>query len=144
VYAGYRIYGPYGAHRKIVVLVSPGHRTTMSYARYLMSVHIGRELVRDEEVDHIDDDCTNDAIENLQILSSRQNRQKQAKAQAVKMVSLACCNCQVEFLREPRNVRRKSATRNPCCSRSCAAKYQHKLRSTRDGLESDPAGPHKP
>lgn len=50
VYDGYKIYGPYGQQRKMIALVSPEHRTTMSYARYLMSLHIGRELTEQEEV----------------------------------------------------------------------------------------------
>lgn len=56
--------------RKRVDLVnSASNRTTTSYARYLISVVNGRYLTEDEEVDHIDNDCTNDEISNLQILT---------------------------------------------------------------------------
>ena len=93
-YVGYAIYGPYGSKRQIVVLVSPGHRTTMSYARYLMSLHMGRELTDNEEVDHIDDDCTNDVIENLQILTPAQNREKQNRLRLQRsIVTLTCPEC---------------------------------------------------
>lgn len=51
-------------------------RTTVSYARYLMSVKLGRFLKDDEHVDHIDEDGTNDDIENLQILTPQENNKK--------------------------------------------------------------------
>lgn len=52
-------------------------RTTISYARYLMSVKEGRVLEEYEEVDHIDNDKTNDEISNLQILTRSENVRKE-------------------------------------------------------------------
>ena len=51
-------------------------RKTTAYARYLMSVKLGRYLTADEEVDHIDEHKTNDTIDNLQILSGTANKLK--------------------------------------------------------------------
>lgn len=51
-------------------------RTTISYARYLMSVKLKRFLTVEETVDHIDNDRTNDSIENLQILSDKEDKKK--------------------------------------------------------------------
>ena len=45
-------------------------RTTIALARYRMAVKLGRMLRDDEQVDHIDNDKTNDDINNLQILSA--------------------------------------------------------------------------
>jgi hypothetical protein len=129
VYEGYKIYGPYGSRRKIVALVSPNHRTTMSYARYLMSLHLGRTLTADEEVDHIDDDCTNDVIENLQLLTPQGNLEKQAATKVKNMVTLICPNCGVEFTRDRRftHLRSNSKQKNPsCCSRSCSTCYSRR------------------
>lgn len=134
VYDGYVVYGPYGSKRKIVALVSPGHRTTMSYARYLMSLHVGRELTDDEEVDHVDDDCTNDVIENLQILTPEQNREKQNRLRLARsLVILTCPQCGNEFTRPRRytNLRSDRSTAPSCCSRSCSASYHNKRRSRR-------------
>lgn len=131
MYDGYAIYGPYGTQRKIVVLVSPGHRTTMSYARYLMSLHIGRELTPEEEVDHVDDDHTNDVIENLQILTPEQNREKQNRLRRRRsLVTLTCPECRADFTRPRRNTNLRShGSPSPsCCSRSCAASYHNKRR----------------
>lgn len=131
MFDGYTVYGPYGSQRKMVALVSPGHRTTMSYARYLMSLHIGRELTEEEEVDHIDDDCTNDAIENLQILTPEQNRGKQSRFRRERAyVTLTCPECDQEFTRRRNDTSlRPGRSENPsCCSRSCAVRLQHKRR----------------
>lgn len=51
-------------------------RTTLAYAKYLMSVHLKRILDRIEQVDHIDDDKLNDKLENFQILSLQDNMKK--------------------------------------------------------------------
>ena len=63
--------------RKLVIFIQNGrpvHGTP--YARYLMAVKLGRFLRKDEQVDHIDNDRTNDVIENLQILSQTENIKK--------------------------------------------------------------------
>lgn len=53
-----------------------GKRSLVLLSRYRMSVHLGRHLNATEQVDHIDEDFTNDSLENLQILSERENREK--------------------------------------------------------------------
>lgn len=63
-------------NRKMICLCNGDKRTTIAYARYLMAVKLGRMLTADEQVDHIDNDKTNDAIENLQILAPAANRKK--------------------------------------------------------------------
>ncbi len=132
-FAGYQIYGPYGSGRKIVVLVAQEHRTTMSYARYLMSEKLGRELTDMEEVDHVDDDCMNDAIGNLQVLTPRQNKAKQdARRRAAALVTLVCPECGNEFTRFRRNtnLRPKGSASPSCCSRSCSGRYHNRKRRT--------------
>lgn len=64
-------------NRTMVCLVnSKEDRTTISLARYKMSVKLGRLLADDEQVDHIDNDKTNDSIDNLQLLSPAENMEK--------------------------------------------------------------------
>ena len=48
----------------------------MAYSRYLMAVKLGRFLTDEEQVDHIDNDKTNDSIDNLQILTAKENTDK--------------------------------------------------------------------
>lgn len=75
-FLGWKIYGPYldrKQNRKIVVLVGDGHRTTMSYARYLLSVREGSVPVDGIDADHVDDDSSNDSPENIQPLTRAAN-----------------------------------------------------------------------
>lgn len=62
--------------RRMVQLASGKEQKTISYARYLMSVKLGRELRPDETVDHIDNNKLNDDINNLQILTWKENIDK--------------------------------------------------------------------
>ena len=72
---GYLNVNPEG--RKTLVLYnSPSDRSSTQYARYLLAVSLGRYLTETEEVDHIDDDKTNDDISNLQVLCKKANIEK--------------------------------------------------------------------
>ena len=96
-------------------------RTTISYARYLVSVREGRILNELEEVDHIDGDCSNDSLDNLQILSREEHIKKtQSTRPARAKFSLTCPRCGVNF---ERYANQMSGRTNIFCSRSCNAKH---------------------
>ncbi len=102
-------------NRKHICLVNnESDRTTTSYARYLLSVHLGRFLESHEHVDHIDNDKTNDVVTNLQILSQLANNRKSSKGRT--MVDLICPICDASFSRLANKVSHKN---NPCCSKQC-------------------------
>lgn len=130
-YAGWKVYGPYlhkKMQRKMVVLVSESDhtvKTSTSYARYLMSNHLGRILEDWEEVDHIDNDALNDDVANFQILTRPQNTAKRIATQTRKMIKLACPQCEIVFTKEYHQTHWTKGGRPTCCSRSCAGKYQH-------------------
>ena len=74
---GYLING--SESRKMVVLIAnDGSKHCTAYARYLMAVQRGSYLLSNETVDHIDEDKTNDSVDNLQILSREDNVRKHA------------------------------------------------------------------
>lgn len=64
--------------RRVVVLrnTSTKAMTSTAYARYLLSVKIGRILRKNEQVDHIDGDKSNDVIDNLQLLTVEEHQRK--------------------------------------------------------------------
>ena len=77
------MYGPYeydqtggGRRRSMMFKLADGRKTSMPYARWLMTQHLQRRLEHDEYVDHINDDCLDDRIENLQILTNAENIRK--------------------------------------------------------------------
>lgn len=123
-YIGYKVF-----HRKenrfYVCMVNKKDRLkrkTISLARYKMSVFLGRKLLPTEHVDHIDGNKTNDKLNNLQILTQKQNNLKSIKERGKqsKLVKLKCPICFKIFKREPRLVNYKlSQGKQPCCSRDC-------------------------
>lgn len=116
--------------RRVMVLISHNpdgsirRRSSTPYARYLMAVHLGRYLDADEEVDHIDDDPTNDAIDNLQVLSIEEHLRKTTASRMATLVEMRCSYCGTSFTRR-RGVsclvgERKN--RLMCCSRQCSGR----------------------
>ena len=99
--------------RKSVVLYN-NHtdRTTISLARYKMSVHLGRLLTDNEQVDHIDNKKWNDNIDNLQILSLKENNRKE---HCREIIELICPICKTKFYPKKNQFWKKER----CCSRKC-------------------------
>src|SRR5687767_8198058 len=90
------IYGPYvsekDGRKRITIYEDDGTTHSMQYCKYLMECKLGRKLTKDETVDHIDDDKTNDDINNLQILSRADNTAKENRRRA-KQRKLICTTC---------------------------------------------------
>ena len=75
-YVGYRQELPNGRIYVYLWNRETNKRRLISRARYRLCVKLGRELGPDEEADHVDDDFSNDALDNLQVLSGAKNRSK--------------------------------------------------------------------
>lgn len=128
-YGAYFLYGPTynkSIDRYMVFLISrdKSHRTSMTYARYLMSTSLGRKLRQNEHVDHIDNNRLNDTICNLQILTQCENSRKSSKKQ---MVLLKCPECGIEFSRQRRQTHlTKNRGMSTCCGRHCSGKFSNR------------------
>lgn len=73
------------ANGRWVVMLSNSRKdkTTISYAKYLMTVKLNRLLKDDELVGHKDDDVTNDAIDNLVLTTKAEVSAKTNKRRAI-------------------------------------------------------------
>lgn len=130
MYEDYKIKGPYlrASGRKHITLtpLNGGKRRKISYPKYLMELHLGRYLVEPETVDHINQDKTDDRIENLRVINRSDHSREDARR--LKEQSFNCPTCQEKFnqvgskLHDTRSSRRKGKA-GPFCSRSCAGKY---------------------
>ena len=125
-YQDYYVYGPYfnksiGRYMICLIHATSKYRTSMTHARYLMSTKEKRVLLKQEHVDHIDNNPVNDDVSNLQILSRITNNRKSSY---VSMVSLRCPECKSAFDRR-RGLTHlvKSKGDNTCCSRQCGSKF---------------------
>ena len=146
-YDGYYIYKVFhkGAGRNYANLVpidkNNKKRKTISYARYLMSVKEGRILSKDEQVDHIDNDKSNDDINNLQILSYRENNIKEVEHKGIKIYTLKCPNCGKIFERKKRDTflscPKNSKFGCTFCSRSCSGQFSANVQFGNIDIDSD-------
>ena len=116
--------------RKTLILYNSNQqRSSTQYARYLLSVKLGRFLTVDETVDHIDGDKSNNSIDNLQILSLGDNvRKSQKKSDYV----LVCPVCKKTFTRPhyrlSGKIKKERMRRGElCCSRKCGGIYSHRF-----------------
>lgn len=113
------------------------NRKTISYARYLMSVNLGRILNPEEHVDHIDGDKTNDDINNLQILTISENNKKRniENGTTRKMISLKCPNCNIEFTIEYGKSFLQKNNKFSTCSKKCLHSFLKVKRTTDELIE---------
>lgn len=131
-YELHKVYGPYtrkDGRQHVIHYYGNNFRVTQSYPRYLMEQKLDRELEDWEEVDHIDNDPTNNSIDNLQILTQRENQQKEADRRTKEVWDFTCPICGVFFQKEARFVRWNNIVRKkkgPYCSRSCAGKGSYR------------------
>ena len=124
-----KIYGPYirkDGRKHIVIIYDDGTRKTKSYPRFLMEQYLGRELLDEETVDHINEDFTDDRIENLQLLSRAENSAKAMVNKPAKIYKFICPSCGKLSSKSLAQVKhnQKRSTKGPYCSRSCAGKYK--------------------
>ena len=96
-------------------------RQSISFARYLMSIHLKRYLNKEEQVDHINNIKNDDRIENLQILSCRDNIIKMTQTRGgKKMVDFKCPICSKLFTVRRGNTHLVTPSRKAItCSREC-------------------------
>jgi hypothetical protein len=109
-----------------------GNGRSTSLARFLVNIYIGRKLPRSKQVDHIDGCCTNDSLNNLQILTSSENASKGGRDnRTVKVILGRCPICGVSIEKRG-HTSYYPKTRIFTCSRSCASKVSHSKLSSKE------------
>lgn len=104
--------------KRVILIGNDGSRLGMTLARYIWETHNGK-VPYGLEVDHINNDKTDDRIENLQLLTQIDNIRKEAALHPARLVDLICPICGKTFKFAARNL---STRNNPCCSRKCGYK----------------------
>jgi hypothetical protein len=129
VFEGYVVYKrldkSQGRYMALLYHPTTKHRTTMSWARYLMTEHLGRFLHKHlETVDHINGDKLDDSLDNLQLLTRGDNARKSHLGSRT-LVVLICPICGVQFSRRQGQTHLIKGGRPTCCSRRCGGIRSH-------------------
>ena len=117
---GYLVTNPEN-RRNVCLVNNGGDRTTISYARYLMSVKLGMLISSEFEVDHKDNDKTNDDIDNLQLLTQQQNAAKNNRLNII-YYNFNCCICKQDFQLTGKQLGQRKDKINPTCGKICGYK----------------------
>lgn len=138
-----KIYGPYTRKdgRQHIVIYENGKHKTISYPKYLLETKLGRPLLPNETCDHIDNDYTNNSLENLQVLTRSDNSKKHVAFNKAEQGYFVCPECNKSFYKSMcqvrhNNVKHKKA--GPFCSRSCAGRYGQRFNKTFRGGKLNP------
>jgi len=110
-------------NRKTLTLYnSHGDRSSTQYARYLLAVSLGRFLTEQEHVDHIDNDKTNDSLENLRVVSIKENNLKESKRRGKIVVEIRCPVFRTHFMKRKGVTQATKALKGKitCCSKECS------------------------
>lgn len=127
-----KIHGPYTRpdDRKHVILYENGYRRTISYPKFLLEQHLNRKLEDDEVVHHINEDYTDDRIENLEVKLRREHSRLHAATRPkAEVITFNCPECGKEATKSMRVVKdnRKRGKAGPFCGKSCAGKYSNRI-----------------
>ena len=138
MYENYKIYGPYTAkdgRQRIIAVDKNGIKHTISYPRYILECHLGRNLTSEEQVDHIDGNPLNNCLLNLQIIRFKEHQKLDVFRN--RDVVVTCVRCGKPFIIKGSTIHdRNRVDRHQSgyfCSRTCSGKYgieiQKKLRT---------------
>jgi hypothetical protein len=124
------IYGPYVGKDKrsrCVIVHDNGRITTKSYPRLIMEAHLGRSLLPEEDVHHLDEDVTNNDISNLEIILHTEHCREHS-LKYTGDIFVQCVYCGEKFALTPKqqSSRKRELNRGkhgPFCSRTCSGKY---------------------
>lgn len=133
-----KVYGPMFIESKgrwiVIVTLPNGNKLTMTYARYLMSVHLNRYLESWEHVHHINEHKDDDRLDNLEIKHEMYHgidHNLDGKIHFPEVV--VCYQCDSIFMLTAKQVRYRKANERkglagPFCSCKCKANYSQGFR----------------
>lgn len=103
-----------------------GKRRTQSMTRFCVQYALNACILPKYDVDHIDRNHQNNAVENLQILDKKHHAIKDSSN--ARFIKVKCQHCSKKFLllwRQYANNTLKQGKAGPYCSRSCAGVASH-------------------
>lgn len=133
-----KLYGPYICTdgRVRIVVVDEFGRTSLSYPKYLMEQYLGRKLLDNEEVHHIDENPLNNDLANLEVRLKGEHQKYHASLFVEKNELFVCpwCDSIIELvgckLSQYKSNARNRQSIGPFCNRYCAGKHNQQFGPT--------------
>lgn len=129
---GIKVLGPYAKTngRQFVIVHNYVYTKTITYSRYLWMTHHQRVIPEGYEVDHIDDNPSNNEISNLQLLTTDENNRKRDKNLGYSSdgYTFNCPVCGTERTIKMWIYRQNQIVKGqpgPYCSKSCSVKARY-------------------
>lgn len=114
----------------------PKTKKVRSYPRYLMEQHLGRSLLDDEDVHHIDKNPLNNDISNLEVVMHGEHQRRHSKKYFDKVMICSCCGEKFVWTGRQQQIHAQNIKRPGrrdtgliFCSRKCAGIYGRKIQS---------------
>jgi len=108
---------------------SDGSKGSMSYPKWLMEQHLGRKMLPNETVDHIDRDFRNDEISNLRVIDKSRHSSDDAPRVKPNIISCVWCEAEVDKISSKRRSNAKQGKAGPFCSKRCSGSYGASLQN---------------
>lgn len=122
-----KIYGPYKRKdgRLHICVEVNGRKTSISYPKYLVEKHLGRKLLPNETVDHIDNNPLNNKLSNLRIFDRSEHASQDSKR--LVEVKIKCIWCKKKMTLNSTQINNRSRkdkeVAGPFCSKHCSGQY---------------------
>lgn len=136
MYSNYKIYGPYtrkdGRQHIVCVDLESKIRKTVSYPKYVVEIHLGRYLNKDETIDHIDRNYLNNELSNLRVISRAQHSSEDAIKNENVTVHCAFCGREFQIAGSKITQRNRIDKGNTgyFCSKHCSGLYGKQVQET--------------
>lgn len=128
-YADCKIFGPYRSSKdgrlRIVVQFPNGTKKTVSYPKYIKEIELGRYLLDNETIDHIDGNFLNNDLSNLKVIDRKEHATLDVERN--KDVEVTCSYCGKKFTIKGSKLSQRNRTdrinTGYFCSKQCSGKY---------------------
>lgn len=136
-YADCKIFGPYKSSKdgrlRIVASFPNGTKKTVSYPKYIKEIELGRYLLDNETIDHIDGNFLNNDLSNLRVIDRREHAILDAERNDD--VEVTCSYCGKKFkIKGSKLCQRNRPDRGFTgyfCSKKCVGKYGAEVQNGR-------------
>ena len=104
----------------------------ISYPKFLIECHIGRYLLDNEQVHHIDENVENNKISNLEVKYKTDHLKLHSELNSLCDVDIYCVWCGKKFIVKGNKIKQRNRrTASGFCSKKCVGEYGAEIQNHR-------------